>query len=149
MRKLTGILRRFLTQDPKAEENFQLVALWRNWDDVMGPLAPFMRPLGRKKRTLLVGAETPLDLQEIGYFAPEIVTNANAFLAQDFFDKVQASLIMDRTSLDAVGVKLPLIQGRGELPAIMVGNVKDRMEPGSPVEKCYQAYVRFLGGKGE
>ena len=148
MGALSGILERYLKKGLGADDNFRLVALWRNWDDVMGPLAPLVRPLGRKKRTLLVGAPSSLDLQEITYYAQHIVTNANAFLGEDFFDKVQANLLMDRTSLDAVQVPQPPAQGTGAPAATQVGNLGDRMQPGSPVEKCYNAYVRLVSGRG-
>lgn len=148
MGKLSGVLQRYLAKGLGADGKFRLVGLWRNWDDVMGPLAPLMRPLGHKKRTLMVGALTPLDLQEITYYAPQIVTNANAFLGEEFFDKVQANLLMDRTSLDAVRVDRPRTGQTGIPTAGQVGKASDRMEPESPVTKCYNAYVRLVNGRG-
>ncbi|THB66278.1 MAG: DUF721 domain-containing protein [Desulfovibrio sp.] len=144
MRELSKTLGAFLRQDLKADEEFRLVGLWRNWDDILGPLGPLARPLGHRGSTLLVGAATSLDLQEITYYTPQILTNVNAFLGQKFFDKVQADLLMDRTSLDAVGSRLNVTREFSTPDSGQVGNLKSHMEPGSAVDSCYQAYVRLV-----
>lgn len=119
----------------------RLVQLWRHWEMVMGrDLAALARPLGHKESTLLVGAEDAMALQELSMQVPEILERVNAFMDQDFFRKVRVMLMQDHPDLarprekrEYVAPPLP--------PGPSIGAHLGRMNPDSPVTRCYQAWA--------
>lgn len=123
----------------------RLVQLWKAWPDLVGPgLAGMARPLGHRRRTLILGGDDPIALQELTFFVPEFLEKANAFLGEDFFDKVLFELIHGRASLDgkpapvraAPPPKLKKIKNLGKLDYIS--------ETDSAIGRCYRAYVQLL-----
>lgn len=130
-------------------DRIRLVGLWRSWADVLGPeIAALARPLGSRKGTLLLGAEDPLVMQELGFLAPEILARVNAWLGEDHFDKVAFELLSGRFPLDAVAVP-----ARRDVPVQVLGPERlgglDRLlASDDPVGRSYRAYVRrFSGGR--
>ncbi len=145
---LSPRLAEYLTRDLGCEERFALVSLWRNWDDVMGPLAGMVMPLGSRDRTLIVGVEDSAVQQEMHYYGPMIVDNANAFLEKKVFDKVRVELLMGKTPLTNVSGKRV---HRSPLPTIRPKNLGALMEsipPDSPVGRSYRAYIRMFDRQG-
>lgn len=123
----------------------RLSRLWKAWPELVGPqLAEMARPLGHRRRSLILGGEDPIVLQELSFFAQEFLDKANAFLGEDFFDKVLFELIHGRASLDGERVsagapprpKLTKIQNLGKLDYIS--------ESESALGRCYRAYVRLM-----
>lgn len=123
----------------------RLSRLWKAWPDLVGPdLAAMARPLGHRRRSLILGGEDPIVLQELSFFAGEFLDKANAFLGEEFFDKVLFELIHGRASLDSerppVGTlprpKLTKIKNLGKLDYIS--------ESESALGRCYRAYVRLM-----
>ncbi|MBQ4615374.1 MAG: DUF721 domain-containing protein [Mailhella sp.] len=119
--------------------------LWRNWEIVMGPeIAPLARPLGHRHGILLIGGDDSYVLQELSYAAPEILERANAFMDEEFFQKVELHLLMGKDSLQRVDItqapKLPpppkpFRLGKAQLPQ------------DSPVAAAYAAYVKMFEGE--
>ena len=123
----------------------RLSRLWKAWPELVGPeLAAMARPLGHRKKNLILGGEDPIVLQELSFFADQFLDKANAFLGEDFFDKVVFELIQGRSSLGgelglpgpAPRPKLKKIQNLGKLDYIS--------ESDSALGRCYRAYVRLL-----
>jgi hypothetical protein len=130
----------------EAELPFRLVLLWRRWVEVVGEdAAALCKPLGHRKRTLLVGAEDSAALQELVFRTPEMLDAVNTFLGEECFDKVELDLIMRRVPLDThTGVEFPKHTPRVEKPD-RLGNLKEGFSRDTPIGQCYEAYVRFFG----
>lgn len=131
-------------------DRMRLVGLWRCWPEVLGPaIAELARPLGARGRTLVLGADDPLVMQELSYMGPEILARANGWLGEDHFDKVAFELLSGRFPLDAVKVPAP---ARQSAPAPRgperLGGLAHLLASDDAVGRSYRAYVRrFSGGR--
>ena len=137
----------YLAGEPGSQEAYQMVQLWRNWDSVMGPLAQLAKPLGRRKKILLVGVEDSALQMEVTYYGPQMVDNANAFLEEKIFDKVQAELLMGKTPLNDASLQRVLPKRKTPAKPLFLGEAGNRMEPDSAVARSYEAYVRFFAAR--
>lgn len=141
---------------PKHRRALRLVALWTAWDAVVDPdLARLAKPLGHKDRTLFLGVEDAIAMQEVSLQTPDILHAVNTALGEPFFDKVRLDLLRGRTSLDAVAESVSVSREKAPRPIHSVANALsgDTREIGTlrpgfsripAVERCYQAYVRLL-----
>jgi len=128
---------------PDAALGFRLAMLWPRWRAVLGDVAPYARPLGHRRKTLLAGVDDALAMQESLYDSPWILERVNGFLGQQVFDKVQFDLLHDKTPLDmATGAAVifrqptpPCIKSLGGL----------RLDQNSVVGRAYAACVRQFG----
>ncbi|MBG0777163.1 MAG: DUF721 domain-containing protein [Desulfovibrionaceae bacterium] len=142
-------LRAYLrTADTKG--SMPLVRLWRGWAEAVGAhVAEMAKPVGHRRRTLLVGVEDSALLQELTYYAPQILDDVNAFLGQEVFDKVQVDLLMGKAPLDTIpdlapgsGDGRPDPERPPERPEGLQGRAD--LDPESPVGRCYRAYIRLF-----
>lgn len=143
MRHLGYNLRAFCRESLNADEPFRLARLWRDWRQVVGEeAAELARPVGRRKRTLLLGVEDPASMQEATFYAPMILESVNAFMGEVFFDKVQCDLLMGKTPLDAK----PAHMQRKQLPPRpeKLGGALGLMDPDSAVGRSYRAYLAMF-----
>lgn len=137
-------------------ERARLCRLWQNWSMVMGPeLAPLTLPLGHHKDLLLIGAEDAMLVQELHLLSNEILERVNAFMESPFFSAVKVSLTLDKTVLaggaprsGAGGPALPLSDPEAARRAVLAadaarlsGNFLARMDPASPVARCYARFA--------
>ncbi|MFV0350273.1 MAG: DUF721 domain-containing protein [Halodesulfovibrio sp.] len=135
-----------LLQRKGAGTGFKLAQLWRNWDMIMGEeLRLLAIPLGHRKTTLIIGAEDNMAQQELTYYTYEIIERVNAFLDEPFFDRVQVDLLMGKSALDEL--QMPSIERY--TPALpprptRLGNLLGKLDPASPVTRCYEKYVRMF-----
>ena len=107
---------RLLLERLGGQEQGKLVSLWKNWDQIMGEeVTALGRPLGHKKhagcsagdgakdwakdRTLNIGADDSMALQELSLRSPEILERANAALGSEFFTEVKVSLLQGKSGL--------------------------------------------------
>jgi len=141
MRLLGEMIVNFASR-PDAAQGFRLAMLWPRWRDILGDVAPYARPLGHKRKTLLAGVDDPLAMQESLYDAPWILERVNAFLKQQLFDKVQFDLLHGKTPLDvATGAAVTF---RQQPPCIKsLGTL--RLDQNTAVGRAYAAYVRQFG----
>ena len=118
--------------------------LWKNWEIVMGPdIAPLAHPLGHRGAILLIGGEDSCAMQELSYAVPEILERVNAFMDEEYFQKVELHLLMGRESLRRVDItKAPSLPPPPRPPKL--GALK--LPPDSPLAACYEAYVRLFDG---
>jgi hypothetical protein len=128
-------------------DRVRLVALWRAWSEVLGShLAEMAKPLGSRGRTLVLGADEPLVMQELGFLAPEILARVNAFLGQEHFDKVVFELIDGRIPLDGIGERASASDHPRPKAPQALGGLEHLLRSDSAVARSYQAYVRrFVG----
>lgn len=136
-----------------AELPFHLTGVWRNWKRIVGEEAASMAmPLGRHKRTLIVGAEDHAAQQELTYYSPAILEAVNAYLGEECFDKMQVDLLMGETPLNESASQSG---GPGGARTVFgprpdrLGGLLGGMREDSPVARCYEAYVRhFVAASG-
>ena len=142
--RVQSVLERLL---PGMDEHgsLKLVRLWRGWSQVLGPdLAEMARPLGRRGTTLLLASEDPVAVQELAYFAPEILERVNGFVGEEVFDKVRFEMLDGRVPLDRREAD------PGDRPGLPLrkpnnlGKLGDTIPADSPIGRCYRAYVRMF-----
>lgn len=147
MRHLGYNLRAFCREKLQSDKPFRIARLWRDWSTVVGEdAAALARPLGQRKRTLLLGVEDAAALQEMTFYTPMILEAVNAFLGEVFFDKVQCDLLMGKTPLDTKTGFTPR-RGIPRRPDNL-GGALGRMDPDSPVGRSYRAYLAMFAGQG-
>ena len=118
--------------------------LWANWEQIMGPgVASLGSPLDVKGKTLIVGADNNMALQELNMQAPYIVERANAYLEEKTFSRVTFTLLQGREPLTGrpQAPKMEKFKPKTAppLPPIGFGNLKDKIDLDSPVGRCYKA----------
>jgi hypothetical protein len=123
---------------------FALVRLWRAWDDIMGDMAQFARPLGHRRTTIILAADDPIVMQEAQYLAPMLLQKINAFLGEEVFDKIVFELLNGRVPLDgAIRPEAPEPPRKLKKPK-KLGDLNEELDPDSPVGRCYRAYQRVF-----
>lgn len=122
---------------------FKLTLLWARWREVLGDLAPFARPLGRRRSTLLAGVEDQAAMQECFYDAQPMLEAVNAFLGQLVFDKVHFDLLQGKTPLDVQSAEA-MTFWRPAMPRIANLGGLD-LDLNTAVGRSYAAYVRQFG----
>ena len=127
----------------EAALGFRLATLWARWREVLADAAPYARPLGHRRATLLVGVEDALAMQESHYDAPAILDAVNGFLGQQAFDKVQFDLIQGKTPLDALPGTAPAFWRPPQPRIEALGGLS--LDPNTAVGRSYAAYVRQFG----
>jgi hypothetical protein len=129
---------------PEAPLELAIARLWRHWAEILGPdMAEMVRPLGRRKTTMLLGATNSMVMQEFTFLGPEILEKANTFLGTSYFQEVKLELMSGRPSLDHS--LLPPSPPKPVAPRPEpLGNLLPCMDPSSPVTNCYRAYVKLF-----
>ncbi len=127
------------------KERNHLNALWKSWSAIMGEdIAGLGFPLGHNKKTLLVGSDDNMALQELSMQSMEILERANVFMDSNFFETVKFVLLQGQRPLNLFrprsSAEHPKIQLE-DLPQI--GALLGKLNPESPVTLCYEAYVRL------
>ena len=129
-----------------------LAALWQHWRTVMGDdLADLAFPLGHKDDLLLIGAEDAMAMQELFLQSPEILERANAFMDSDFFRHVKVSLMQGQPDLSRGRPRRPhsrIAPAPPTKPA-RLGALLDKLNPDSPITRCYQAYLAMFDSLGD
>ncbi len=126
-----------------------LVLLWRAWPEILGKeIAAMAHPLAVRGSTLVLASEDPVAVQELSYFAPQILERVNGFLVrnggQEVFDKVRFEMLDGRIPLDGYGSE-PAEAPAPELKKPRnIGTLLEKLPADSPVGRCYRAYVRMF-----
>ncbi|MCK9240059.1 DUF721 domain-containing protein [Desulfocurvus sp.] len=142
MKRLASLYNRFLSRSDPDGTHYHLSRLWRHWPEIVGPqIAALARPVGHRGTTLIVGTEDHMVAQELTMYAPALLEQANGFLGMNFFDKVRVDLLGDHVSLDTIEQPAPCAPLRPGRPG-RLGGLAGRLDPASPVARCYEAYLR-------
>ena len=139
----------FLTKKG-GEDRVQLNALWEHWNIVMGEdIASLGFPLGHKETVLQVGADDTMALQELSMLSVEILERANAFMDKEFFTSLKVHLMQGKRSLSQPKRFARPSKAVYPLPPrpAQLGGLIGKLDPDSPIGKCYEAYVRLFDGK--
>lgn len=144
MKRMEMVLRDFLKKHDPDGMQCTLRRLWRNWPDIVDEhIAEIAKPIGHRKRILLIGVEDSMIMQELVYYAPRILQQVNDYLNSECFDKVMPELIRDRVSLDLIQ-KSPSTAVRFEpSKPENLGAHGSTFNADSAVAKCYAAYVKL------
>lgn len=117
-------------------------ALWKDWSAIVGEdVAALGCPLGQKDGVLLIGAEDSMALQELSLLSGEILERANAFMHGEPFTEVRVQLMQGQRDLAAPRPEPPPAQAPAEPPLPRLGGLLGRLDPDSPVTRCYKAFV--------
>jgi len=131
------------------QEQGKLVSLWKNWDYIMGEeVAALGRPCGHKEyagnRTLHIGADDSMALQELSLRGPEILERANAALGSEFFTEVKVSLLQGQTGLARESTPVAhLSPARPAFEGPPIGGLIGKLSPDSPITRCYETLVKL------
>ncbi|MEZ7197917.1 MULTISPECIES: DUF721 domain-containing protein [Pseudodesulfovibrio] len=121
-----------------------LVRLWRAWDELLGDVARMARPLGHRGGRLVLAADDPIVMQEAHYLGPMILERINGFLGKEVFDKVVFELLNGRVPLDGeTRPEAPKPPRKLKKPE-KLGSLNEKLDPDSPVGRCYRAYQRMF-----
>lgn len=132
----------------KSPHQESLKYLWENWDMIVGEdLLPLAKPLGNKGKILIIGADNPMDLQEIRMYYTEILERANEFLKAfdlvDYFEKIEFSLMKGKNSLTEKE-HIPEHFNNILPPRPKKYGGKIDFKGNKSLEKCYEAFCNRL-----
>lgn len=123
----------------------QIAAIWKNWSRIVGPrLQELARPLGKRKKTLVIGVENSLIMQELVFYSDQILEQVREFLGWQPFDKISFELLQNFSSLDQQPLSSDFQAQAAKVPDAL-GGLKEKLPEQSPVGSCYRAYLRLLG----
>ena len=146
LRRLAESIDRFVA-DKEAAGRRAFVEVCRRWESIVGPeTATLVRPLGHRRRDLLLGADDPVAMQEMVFAAPEILSLVNAALGQEVFDRVRFDLLGERVSLDAQRAVPPRFSSPATRRPEHLGGLLGELDPTTPVGRCYAKYVAYFDG---
>lgn len=149
MRTLAELMAVFLGGDA-ARRACRLVDLYRDWEAVVGAeLAEHVKPLGHRGGELRLGVSDAVAMQEMFFYTPELLARVNGWLGQNLFDKVQFDLIGSKISLDAAVAPRPVFHEPVVVRPAKLGALVGKLDPGTPVGRCYEKYVRFFSGSAK
>jgi len=141
---LAGLLER-----GEAGKNRRFHALWRDWPRAVGEdVASLCRPLGHRRGILLVATDDSVAMQELSYMVSEILARANRYLGENCFDKVQFDLLGAQIPLDETQSPHPDYYPVRYDPPAKLGGLLGKLDPASPVGRCYEKYVKFFQRSG-
>lgn len=128
----------------------RLARLWVDWDQVLGSvLAQLAQPIGTQGKTLLIGAQNSIHMQELQFQGETILELVNAYLGSSYFEKVRFNVY--RTGKICRCAASPAVQGRfaptrrqmrqrGARQMPVSGKYLKDMDKLSPVARCYAAF---------
>ena len=147
MRKLDEVLNKLVSR-PDFAPATRLAAILQCWREVVGEdMAGLARPLGHRGKTLLIGCEDPVIMQELSYMAPDILEMVNAKFNEQVFDNVQFDLLANKVPLDEVKVDPPLFQPPSRFVPTSLGHLELLRGLDTPLGRAYAKYVRTHGKK--
>lgn len=126
------------------QEQLDIARLWQHWPEILGPgLSEMAKPLGRRKGHLIIGVTESVAMQELRFYADDILERVAQFLEHQPFDKVTVELIKGRPCLDVVQIEQSWIAPKSDIPQ-NVGQLGPYLPEGSAIRSCYEAYIRAL-----
>ncbi|WP_428564600.1 MAG: DUF721 domain-containing protein [Solidesulfovibrio sp. DCME] len=144
LRRLSESIERFVSEG-EASTRRLFVDVCRRWAEIVGPeTAELLRPLGHRRRDLILGADDPVVMQEMLFAAPEILSLVNAALGQEAFDRVRFDLLGNQVSLDALRTVPPRFRTPPVTRPDHLGSLLGRFDPTTAVGRCYAKYVAFF-----
>ena len=130
---------------PDMDQELQIAGIWKHWDRIIGPgLQDLARPLGKRKRTLVVGVANSLVMQECVFYSEQILEKIADYLDWQPFDKISFELLQKGACLDEITVGCDFQTLTAKIPESL-GGLLETVPEDSPVGSCYRTYLRMLG----
>jgi hypothetical protein len=143
MKNITQALQTYVSSS-HMQEQLDIARLWQHWPEIVGSgLSEMAKPLGRRKAHLIIGVTDSVAMQELRFYADDILDRVGQFLEHQPFDKVSVELIKGRTCLDGVQIEQSWITPKPKIPE-NVGQLGPYLPEGSAIRSCYEAYIRAL-----
>ena len=77
-------------------EKARLASLWTKWSEVVGEDFCWVIPLGHHDKTLLLGVEDAMEIQELGMQSPLILEKVNTYLEREYFSRLRIYIYTQR-----------------------------------------------------
>ena len=144
MQPVNSLLDKFFQRNDPEGQHYLFTKICENWRRIVGDgFADQASPVGRKKSTLILGAQDSIVIQELTFQQEELLKRVNDFCGTVLFDNLRVELLKGRTPLD-----VPLVQntGAGLEPRRpeQLGGLLDAFPEGSAIARCYAKYVDFF-----
>ncbi len=136
------ILDTVLDKKGRTEEQKRIFELYNHWEMVLDDLATLALPIGHKARTLLIGAEDNYALSDLIYAESEILMLVNAFMGEEYFEKVEMHLLQGKTILNALPENNS--HKKQEIELIRPENLGNLNLPDGPVKDAYMHYLSLF-----
>ncbi len=125
--------------DETREIIFQLYA---HWEMVMGEdLYQLALPIGHRGKILLIAGEDNLVLNELTYMLDEIKERVNAFMGQEFFEKIELHLLQNKRPLNEA---VEIYPGPEKVELIRPENLGSLNLPEGKVRDAYLHYLSIF-----
>ena len=146
---IQGLLDSFVLSCAKNPEQANFHELWSHWTMVLGDeLAEAAKPLGVRNKTLRIGANNNLELQEIRMQYDGILNKTNAFMKafghDEFFEKLEFCLFQGKSPI-TLERELPqhLTYAHPPWPR-NIGKASIDFKDNHALARCYEAYCEQL-----
>ncbi len=144
MQPLSQQLASYLDRHDPERKNYLFSQLCTNWQQAVGAeLAKMVRPVGRKKTTLILAAQDSVILQEASMQQDIILDRIHHFCGCELFDKIRVELLKGRLPLDSKLVPGPDMSRLPPRPSEL-GGLLNHLPSNSAITRCYEKYVRLF-----
>ncbi|MCR5813794.1 MAG: DUF721 domain-containing protein [Desulfovibrio sp.] len=127
-------------------ENIQgiLHNLWKNWPAIKKKLQiEFGEPLGHQKKTLIMGCEDSIEVQELRMHEQDILKVVNEFLGSRVFSKLRVELMLGKAPVTQAQTLREQSVWQDEPPEHQAkGTYLKNMDPNSAIARCYARYLK-------
>ncbi len=141
-RSLLSILDIVLEKKGRTEEQKKIYELYKHWEMVLSELATLALPLGHKGRTLLLGAEDNYALSDLIYEENEILTLVNAFMGEEYFEKIEMHLLQGKQVLNSI--EFNNNHKKQPIELVKPENLGNLNLPDGPVKDAYLHYLSLF-----
>lgn len=105
MQSISQALQKYI-ENQGIKTELDIAKIWNYWSMILGPqLADLAKPLGRRKKTLIIGAKNSTIMQELNFSSQEILDKIYDFLGWQPFDNICFELLEKKTSLDQINIE--------------------------------------------
>lgn len=147
--QIQDILDGFILSRAKNPEQANFHELWVHWSMVVGDdLAELAKPLGVRNKTLRIGANNNLELQEIRMQYDDILNRSNAFMKafghDAFFEKLEFCLFQGKTPITTKRILPQHLNYKEPAHPSNIGNASIDFKDNHALARCYEAYCKRL-----
>ena len=145
---MNSFVKEWLFSRNRNQEPDKISLMWQNWDLVMGEmLKQIAYPLGCRDKILIIGASDNMVLQELSFMTFEILERVSAFMEEDFFEKVELTLLLDKTPINIPqSFSAPKMSSYVPECPQDLGSLDDLKKRNDSIGLAVSAYIYFMKG---